>query len=179
MFRRISVVCTLLMLSAKVATAQTCSISTTGALPQSCSVSATVAMNMPSLLQLTMDFGGGTETTLSTPSSITEYSSSTLTKDDNGPTFTVKANRNWKLMVKAASSTFTTNPGYAKPCGDVAWAIGSNSYAALTTSDADITSGGATLASTLTTLKYRTTYSVTADIPGQYRMGVTFTLAAQ
>ena len=55
MFRRISVVCTLLMLSAKVATAQTCSISTTGALPQSCSVSATVAMNMPSLLQLTMD----------------------------------------------------------------------------------------------------------------------------
>ena len=179
MFRRLSVICALLAVTTKSAAAQSCSISSSAALPLSCSVAATVAMNMPSLLSLTMDFGGGTETTLSTPSAVSEFTVASITKDNNGPTYTVKANRNWKVMVKAASATFTTNPGYAKPCGDVAWAIGAGSYAALTTTDADIASGGATVGSTLETIKYRTTYNINNDIPGQYRMSVTFTLAAQ
>lgn len=179
MLRKIGFVCGLMVVSARLASAQTCTIATTAALPQSCSVAATVAMNMPSLLQLTMDFGGGTETTLSTPAAVSEYTAATLTKDNNGPTYTVKANRGWQLSVKAATATFTTNPGYAKPCGDVAWAIGANAYAPLATTDASIASGTATLGTTLETIKYRTTYDITKDIPGQYRMSVTFTLAAQ
>ncbi len=180
MFRRMSVVCTAIALSSRLASAQSCSISSSASLPLSCSVAATVAMNMPSLLELDMDFGGGTETTLSTPTAVTDFNGSGIaSKDNNGPTYTVKANRNWQLTVKAATATFTTNPGYAKPCGDVSWAIGSNSYAALTTTDATITSGGTTLGTALATFKYRTTYDITKDVPGQYRMSVTFTLAAQ
>jgi hypothetical protein len=126
-----------------------------------------------------MDFGGGTETTLSTPTAASDYTTATVTKDNNGPTYTVRSNRNWQLSVRAATATFATNPGYAKPCGDVAWAVGANSYAALTTTDASIATGSATLGTSLETIKYRTTYDITKDIPGQYRMSVTFTLAAQ
>lgn len=164
------------------AAAQTCSISSTSASAVNCTVATTLSMTMPSLMKLTLS---GTAVTLTAPSAVADFDATTglSSKDDTGPTFTVRSNRSFRVQVSADASTFShTAPTgaatYAKPAGDVQYKIGSGSLVTLTTSPTDIGSGSATSASTLAQVAYRTSYDITKDQPGAYSLGVTFTLVA-
>jgi len=77
---------------------------------------------MPSLLSLTMaGFTAGTSQTLNAPTDISDFSSgNTITVATTGPTFTVKANRAYKVQISAAAASFSGTT-YAKPAADIAW----------------------------------------------------------
>jgi hypothetical protein len=135
---------------------------------------------MPSLLSLTMaGFTSGTSQTLVAPTNISDFSSgTTIQLPTTGPTFTVKANRAYKVQISAAAATFS-GTSYAKPAGDIAWSTSAaGSFTALSTTAADVDAGGATAGSASVGLFYKTTYKLLSDVPGTYTLDVTFTLVA-
>ncbi len=109
-------------IGAQIATAQTgtCSIASTAPTPLSCAVTSTHSLTIPSLLSLNMSgfTGPGSAMTLNAPTTIADYTTSTIQMPTTGPTFTVSANRNWKVQISAATAAFA-GP-YAKPAGDLA-----------------------------------------------------------
>ncbi len=160
--------------------AQSCSISSTAATPTPCTVTSTHSLTMPSLLSLTMaGFTSGTSQTLNAPTDISDFSSgNTIQVATTGPTFTVKANRAYKVQISAAAASFA-GTSYAKPATDVAWSTAANgTFAALSTTAADVDAGAATAGSTSVGLFYKTTYKLFSDVPGAYTLDVKFTLVA-
>ena len=165
---------------ARTSAAQSCSISSTAATPTPCTVTSTHTINMPSLLSLTMaGFTSGTSQTLAAPTDISDFSSgSTIEIPTTGPTFTVKANRAYKVQISAAAASFSGTT-YAKPAGDVTWSTSAGgTFVALSTTAADVDAGSATAGSTSVGLFYKTTYKLLQDIPGSYSFDVKFTLVA-
>ena len=67
--------------------------------------------------------------------------------DNDGPTFSIKANKSWSLKIKAQPAVagfwdYSGPNGGQKPIGDLAWATSSGgSYNAITASDATFASG--------------------------------------
>lgn len=168
-------------ISAQIAAAQTgsCSINSTAASPAPCSVTSTHSLTIPSLLTLNMSgfTGPGTAMTLNAPTTMADYTSSTIQMATTGPTYTVSANRNYKVQISAAAGSFT-GP-YAKPASDLAWSNAlAGTYAALSTTPTDMTTGGPTTASAPVGVFYKTTYNIATDVPGSYTLDVTFTLVA-
>ncbi len=159
-----------------------CVISSTSLSAVSCTVPTTLSMTMPSLMKLTLS---GTTVALTAPSAVSDFDAVTglASTDNTGPTFTVRSNRSYRVQVSADAATFShTAPSgaatYAKPAGDVQYKIGSASLVTLTTTATDIGNGGATSASALVQVAYKTAYDITKDQPGAYSLGVTFTLVA-
>jgi len=180
MMRKLAVVAGLIAVSARVTAAQTCSISSTAAVPTPCTVTSTASLTVPSLLQLTMSgFTAGTAQTLAAPTAMSDFSSSnTIQIATTGPTFVVKANRAYKVQISSATAAFTGST-YAKPASDVAWSTSAGgSFVGLSTTAADIVSAGATTGSTSVGVFYKTTYDFVADVPGTYNLDVKFTLVA-
>lgn len=180
MLRKLAAVAGLIVVSARVSTAQTCSISSTAATPTPCTVTSTASLTVPSLLSLTMSgFTSGTAQTLNAPTAMSDFSSgNTIQVATTGPTFVVKANRAYKVQISAATAAFTGST-YAKPASDVAWSTSSSgTFVGLSTSAADVDAGSATAGSTSVGVFYKTTYNFTADVPGTYNLDVKFTLVA-
>ena len=126
-----------------------------------------------------MDVGTGGATTLSALDAAVDFSDEgVVTKESAGPTYSIRANRSWKLMVKASSGTFST-PAQSKPSSDLALAIRSNAYTELNTADVELDCGRGTFSASGRTIKYRTTYYLSNDLPGEYQVGLTFTLTGQ
>jgi hypothetical protein len=102
-----------------------------------------------------------------------------------GPTLTVSANAAWTLHLRSSATFWTatnTSPGApartTKPAGDLRWSTASNgAFSALTTSDANLVTGGATAANA-TTLYFQTLYDWTQDTPGNYSLSIVLTLTA-
>lgn len=160
--------------------AQTCSISSTAASPAPCTVTSTHSLTMPSLMLLSMaGFTSGTSMTLAAPSSMTDFSSgNTIQVPTTGPTFTVKSNRPYKVQISAAATAFTGTT-YAKPASDLAWSTSANgTFAALSTTAADVDAQNASAGSTNVGIFYKTTYNFLQDLPGAYSLDVKFTLVA-
>jgi len=179
--RKMFAVAVLTAAIARTSAAQSCSIASTSAPPLSCTVTSTHSLTMPSLLSLTMaGFTSGSSMTLNAPADISDFTAgNTITVPTNGPTFTVKSNRAYKVQISAAANAFTTGTGYAKPAADIGWSTTSGSgYVALSTTAADIVSGGATAGSSSVGLFYQTTYRLLQDVPGGYSLDVKFTLVA-
>jgi hypothetical protein len=168
-----------LAFSARIAAAQSCSITTTAAIPpaQTCTITSTHSLTIPSLLSLTMSgFTSGTNETLVAPTAMSDFVTPTIQMSTVGPSYVVKANRNYKVQISANAAAFT-GP-YAKPAGDLAWATSlAGTYTGLTTTPVDLSSGGAT-ASASGGVWYKTTYNFATDVPGSYTLDVTFTLVA-
>jgi hypothetical protein len=124
-------------------------------------------------------FTSGTSQTLVAPTDISDFSSgTTIQLPTTGPTFTVKANRAYKVQISAAAASFTGTT-YAKPAADLAWSTSpSGTFATLSTTAADVDAGGATAGSTSVGLYYKTTYKLLQDVPGTYSLDVKFTLVA-
>jgi len=167
--------------SAQIAAAQTgsCSISSTAAPPLNCVVTSTHSLTIPSLLTINMSgfTGAGTAMTLNAPTQISDYTASTIFMPTTGPTFTVSANRNYKVQISASTAAFA-GP-YAKPAGDLLWSNTNGSgYVALTQTPADMVSGTPTTLSASTGVFYSTKYNIVNDVPGSYSIDVKFTLVA-
>jgi hypothetical protein len=179
--RKLYAVAVLAAAVARTSAAQSCSIVSTAAPPLSCTVTSTHSLTMPSLLSLTMaGFTSGTSQTLNAPTDISDFSSgSTIQVATTGPTFTVKANRAYKVQISAAAASFS-GTSYAKPAGDVQWSTAANgTFAALSTTAADVDPAGVpTAGSTSIGLFYKTTYKLLQDVPGTYSLDVKFTLVA-
>src|SRR3954469_11394944 len=102
--RKLFVLAGLTAVVARTSAAQSCSINSTAATPAPCTVTSTHSLTMPSLLSLTMaGFTSGTSQTLAAPTDISDFSSgNTIQVPTTGPTFTVKANRAYKVQISAA-----------------------------------------------------------------------------
>ncbi len=165
-------------ISGQVAMAQSCSITSTAASPAPCTVTSTHTLTMPSLLTLTMAgfTGPGTAMTLNAPTSMADYTSSTIQMPTTGPTWQVQANRNYKVQISANAAQFT-GP-HAKAASDLAWSTSAGgTFAGLSTTPADVATGTPTVSAS-GGIFYKTTYNFAADIPGSYSLDLTFTLVA-
>ena len=167
------------ILSAGIAPAKSLAqCSATGA-PANCSVPGSVSMTAGRVVRLQMSTGS-TPLTAPTPADFDAGFNSTT-----GPTLTVSANAPWSLDIRSAAALWTatnTSPGVVaranKPAADLRWSIASGgSFAALSTTDANLVGGGAT-ASNPTTLYFQTLYNWTVDTPGNYSLSIVLTLTS-
>lgn len=177
---------TLFAIHATEAQSNPCNINSTAGGSLSCTVPTTVTLTLPSLLRLTLNgFTSGTNTALDVPS-LDDYDNTTglASKTTVGPSFVVKSNRSYKVQISASAPTFTQTPPlgggtYAKPINDVEWTINGSSFTHLTTTPADLTTlQVATPNSTSVQVSYRTAYDISKDKPGDYSLGITYTLVA-
>jgi hypothetical protein len=168
-------------LAGTAAQAQT-SCNNAGAASATCNVAATVSSTVQHVVS--MDIGSAS-LTLTDVTGISQYNSGTgiATVDDlSKHTLTIRANRAYKINIKANASNFTHTPAggasaYSKPAGDLSWSTNGTTFTALTTSDAQMNTGSPTNSATVQ-MSYRTTYGITTDAPGGYSLGVTFTVVA-
>lgn len=177
---KLAAVAVLVAAVSRTGTAQSCSISSTAASPAPCTVTSTHSLTMPSLLALTMSgFTSGSSQTLAAPTAMSDFGAgTTATIPTTGPTFTVKANRAYKVQISAAAATFS-GTSYAKPAGDITWSTAAaGSFVALTTTATDVSTGGATAGSSSVGIFYKTNFNLLQDVPGTYTLDVTFTLVA-
>jgi len=148
----------------------------------SCSTTNTASVTVGALVNLEMS---------STTTSLTSPLAADLAAGyvaDVGPTFTVHANQDWTMSVKAAASnptnwSYTGSKGGVKPIGDLTWSVASNgTFAALTSSNAQVTSGATSTDDTAVELFFQTVYnsdySSANNRPGVYSLPVVFTLSA-
>jgi hypothetical protein len=176
---RVVFAATLMILGALTTPVASLAQCTASGAPDNCSVPGSVSMTAGRVVRL-QTTAGSTPLTAPTPTDFDAGFNAT-----SGPTFTISANAAWTLHIRAAATTWTatnTAPGVPartnKPAGDLQWATASNgAFAALTTSDASLVSGGAT-ASSATSLYFQTLYNWTLDTPGNYSLSIVLTLTA-
>ena len=105
---------------------------------------------------------------------------------DAGPTFTIKANRNWTLNIKTTNASLWTYLGPlvgTKPISDLTWAnAAAGPYANMSSSDAVFLSGAAATNGTSAQAYFKTVWAAgftqPSNVPGTYSMPVVFTLSA-
>jgi len=147
----------------------------------SCNTTNTASVTVGALVKLGMS---SATTTLTDPTANDVDAGNTI--PDAGPTFSVKANRSWTLKIKsqnAANWSYIGSNGGVKPIGDLAWSTASNgTFAALTSSDATVTSGAAASNGTAASIFFRTSwlsdFTSVSNAPGTYQLPIVFTLSA-
>ena len=105
---------------------------------------------------------------------------------NNGPSFTIKANRSWTLKIKsqnAANWTYVGSDGGVKPIGDLAWSTASGgTFVAITAADATFSSGASSTNGALSQAFFRTSwtsdFTSASNAPGAYSLPIVFTLTA-
>jgi len=147
--------------------------------PASCGVPGSVSMTAGRVVRLQMSAGSTALTAPTTSDFDAGFNSTT------GPTLTVSSNSAWTLHIRASTAVWNatnTSPGAPartnKPAADLLWSTAAGgSFAALTTSDANLVAGGAT-ASSPTTIYFQTLYNWSVDSPGNYNLSIVLTLTA-
>jgi hypothetical protein len=147
-----------------------------------CSTTNTASVTVGALVNLEMS----AVTTTLTPPTVADLAAGFVA--DAGPTFTVHANQDWTMSVKAAASnatnwSYTGTKSGVKPIGDLTWSVASNgTFAALTGSDATVASSASSTDNTGVSLFFQTVYSSNYasanNRPGVYSLPVVFTLSA-
>lgn len=146
----------------------------------SCNTTNTASVTVGALVSLGMS---SSTTALTAPSGAQVDVGATIA--DNGPTFTVKANRSWNLNLKSLNATdwtYSGSDGGVKPIGHLTWASASNgSFVAITAIDALLASGART-AGTAAAIFFETLWTggfgAASNAPGQYSLPIQFTLSA-
>jgi hypothetical protein len=148
----------------------------------SCSTTNTASVTVGALVNLEMS----SATTSLTSPLVADLAAGYVA--DVGPTFTVHANQEWTMSIKAAASnptnwTYTGSKGGVKPIGDLTWSVASTgTFAALTGANAQVTSGTTSTDNTGVELFFQTVYSSdyssANNRPGVYSLPVVFTLSA-
>ena len=166
--------CALLALPAA---AQTNCTNTSGS---SCSLTNTASATVGALISLDIS---GLTTTLTAPTSLTL---GTDVGVDNGPTFTVKANRDWQLSIKSGNATewdYVGSSSGVKPIGHLKWsAVSGGTYAAVDAVGATLASSASASNGAAASVFYKTTwaaaFNAASNAPGVYSLPVVFTLSA-
>jgi hypothetical protein len=146
-----------------------------------CNTTNTAQVLVGTLVKLDMT---SATTTLTNPTADDVAAGAVIPND--GPSFTIKANRSWTLKIKSQSSSnwsYTGTDGGVKPVGDLAWSTASNgTFAAISGTDATFTSGGAASNGTVAQAFFRTTwvsdFTSVSNAPGTYKLPIVFTLSA-
>jgi hypothetical protein len=146
----------------------------------SCTVTANATVAVPALVSLNVSGAGNITLTSPSDANFGSY------VQDNGPTFTVKANRTWSLAVHttaAANWVYTGTAGGVKPISDLTWSnTAGGTYAAIGTSAASIVSAQAKTNNATPTVFFRTLYPAGYDdnrnSAGSYEIPLVFTLSA-
>lgn len=139
--------------------------------PATCSFNGSVSVTVPYIVRLAVD---ADDVVLTAPDE-TDFTTGGTVQivDANLQQFTVRANAAWSLSVTGAAWTAP----YAKAIADLEVSSDGTTYVPLAVTAVEVETGTAT-ASTLVDLSYRTDWDLTADIPGDYSMALTFTIAA-
>lgn len=145
-----------------------------------CNTTNTASVTVGALVKLGM---GTAVTALTNPTADDVAAGNVLAND--GPSFTIKANRSWTLKIKsqnAASWTYVGSDFGVKPISDLAWstAVG-GTFAAITGADATFTSGGSsngTAAQAFFRTSWTSDFTSASNAPGTYSLPIVFTLTA-
>jgi hypothetical protein len=146
-----------------------------------CNTVNTASVTVGALVKLGMS---SASTALTSPTADDVEAGATIA--DDGPSFTVKANRSWTLKIKsqnAASWTYVGSNAGVKPIADLSWSTAANgTFAAITSSDATFLSGAAASNGTAAQAFFKTNwasdFSSASNAPGTYSLPVVFTLTA-
>jgi hypothetical protein len=146
----------------------------------SCSVTSNASVAVPALVNLNVSGAGAI--TLTAPAA-SDFGSAV---QDNGPTFTVKANRSWSLAVattNVTNFTYAGGNGGVKPITDLTWSNTSGgTYVAMSTTAASIVTAQAKTNSASPTIFFKTLYPAAFDdnrnSAGTYSIPLVFTLSA-
>jgi hypothetical protein len=105
---------------------------------------------------------------------------------DNGPSFTIKANRSWTLNLKTTNVsnwTYVGTLGGTKPISDLAWSnAAAGTFVGISSADALFTSGASATNGTAAQVFFKTVWAAgftqPSNAPGTYSLPVVFTLSA-
>jgi hypothetical protein len=147
----------------------------------SCNTVNTASVTVGALVKLGMS---AASTALTSPTADDVEAGATIA--DDGPSFTIKANRSWTLKIKsqnAASWNYVGSNAGVKPIADLSWSNDANgSFAAITGSDATFLSGAAASNGTAAQAFFKTSwasdFSSASNAPGTYSLPIVFTLTA-
>ena len=147
----------------------------------SCNTTNTASVTVGALVKLGMSSAA---TTLTNPS-VTDVEAGNVLPD-NGPTFTIKANRSWTLKIRSQNASYWSyigSDGGVKPISDLAWSTASNgTFSAITASDATLASGAGASNGTAAAVFFRTSwvsdFTSISNAPGTYQLPIVFTLTA-
>jgi hypothetical protein len=146
----------------------------------SCNTTNTASVTVGALVALDMS---STTTALTAPTGAQVDAGAVIA--DNGPTFTVKANRSWNLNLRSLNATdwtYVGSDGGVKPIGHLAWADAVNgTFANITATNALLASGART-AGTALAIFFQTSWAggfgADSNAPGVYSLPIQFTLSA-
>jgi hypothetical protein len=146
-----------------------------------CNLTNTASVSVNNLVKLAM---GGTTTSLTSPTADQVEIGALIA--DNGPTFTVKANRSWTLNIKTTNVSNWTYVGPlvgTKPISDLLWSNASaGTFAGLSSSDAVFLSGASSTNGFAAQAFFKTLWAAgftqPSNVPGTYSLPVVFTLSA-
>jgi hypothetical protein len=146
-----------------------------------CNTMNTASVTVGALVKLDMTT---TTTALTNPTADDVAAGNTLAND--GPQFTIKANRSWTLKIRsqnAASWTYVGSNAGVKPISDLAWSTSvGGTFVAITASDATFSSGASSTNGAAASAFFRTSwlsdFTSASNAPGTYSLPIVFTLTA-
>ena len=146
-----------------------------------CNTTNTASVTVGALVKLGMSSAA---TALTNPTADDVDAGNVIAND--GPSFTIKANRSWTLKIKSQNATNWTYAGSnsgVKPISDLSWSTASGgTFAAITGSDATFTSGASSTNGTAAQAFFRTSwvsdFTSASNAPGTYTLPIVFTLTA-
>ena len=147
----------------------------------SCNTTNTASATVNALVKLGMS---GTATTLTSPTADQIEIGASIA--DNGPSFTIKANRSWTLNIKTtAASNWVYVGSFAgtKPISDLTWSnAAAGTFANMSSTDALFLSGAGATNGFAAQAFFKTTWAAgftqPSNAPGVYSLPVVFTLSA-
>jgi len=147
----------------------------------SCNTTNTASVTMNALVKLGM---GSTTTSLTSPTADQVEVGALI--PDNGPTFTIKANRSWTLNIRTSNLSlwsYTGSLGGTKPISDLTWSNASaGSYVAIGSSDSPFLTGGGATNGLAAQAFFKTVWAAgftqPSNAPGIYSLPIVFTLSA-
>jgi hypothetical protein len=147
----------------------------------SCNTTNTASVIVNALVKLGM---GSTTTSLTSPTADQVEIGALIA--DNGPTFTIKANRSWTLNIKTTNASLFTYVGAlggTKPMSDLTWSNAlAGSYVGISSSDAVFLSGAGATNGLAAQAFFKTVWAAgftqPSNVPGTYSLPIVFTLSA-
>jgi hypothetical protein len=147
----------------------------------SCNTTNTASVTVNALVKLDM---GSTTTSLTSPTVAQIEIGAVIA--DQGPTFTIKANRSWTLNIKTTNASLWTYVGSlagTKPISDLNWSNAvAGSYAGIGSSDAPFLTGASATNGLAAQAFFKTVWAAgftqPSNVPGTYSLPIVFTLSA-
>jgi hypothetical protein len=146
-----------------------------------CNTTNTASVTVGALVKLGMS---SPTTALTNPTADDVDAGNVIAND--GPSFTIKANRSWTLKIKsqnAATWTYAGTDAGVKPISDLTWSTSSGgSFAPITNTDATFTSGAGASNGVAAQAFFKTSwlndFTSASNAPGTYSLPIVFTLSA-